>query len=374
VSVRDSRSSRTGILAALLLGGCVVAACGDAKRPSSAPAESTGGAGAGTKASSAGSTDQTPGGDAAGGEAAVAGQGGAGNAGDNGVGEGGVGNGVAGSDALGGAGPDPIPPVGDPPICVHGRVFAAGTRLPQSGAGDDILQAITPDDLTIAWKNGQHFFVADWDGENGGFLAPHEVAASAQYSAVTLSPDGLTLIGIEQDLSIVEQTRSALAAFDDAAPTAGDFAQFNAARASIPLANQVLADILVAAADNSIFFSHFTTGYAGSRATVFEGGRSGTAWSFTNPDLGKLLYAADDKRRIPTGISSDSLTLFYLDELSGDFRAAWRINKQVPFNYSEVLTLADGVQAAAPTASCQRIYYSAPGSDGLDLFFSDAAP
>jgi hypothetical protein len=367
--------SRVGIVAVLLLGSGVVAACSDAKRPSSAPAEADGGSSAGTKTAPRGGSQQTAGGDSAGGEAASAGQGGSSNAGENGVGDGGtIGAGTAGSSALGGAGPDPIPPVGDPPICVHGRVFAAGTRLPQSAAGDDVLQAITPDDLTIAWKNGAHFFVADWDGENGGFLAPHEVAGSEQYSAVTLSPDGLQLIGIKQDLSVVEQTRGPLEAFDDPAPTAGEFADFNATRASIPLSNQVLADVLVAADDSSVFFSHFTTGYAGSRATVFEGSRSGGQWTFANPDLGKLLYAADDKRRIPTGISSDSLTLFYLDEVKGDLRAAWRINTQVPFDYSEVLALADGVQAAAPTASCRRIYYSAPGTAGLDLFFSDAPP
>lgn len=366
--------TRARIIVAVALGSAVVAACSDSQRPASAVAL------AGSSGSASlphGGAQQAAGADAVGGDA-TAGQAASSNAGEPAVapgGEGGsAGNGTAGTNPVGGAGPDPIPPTGDPPLCAHGRAFAPGTRLPLSGAGDDLLQAITPDDLTIAWKNGDHFFVADWDGDLGGFLAPHEVAGSAQYSAVTLSPDGLQLIGIKQDLSIVEQTRSALEAFDDAAPQAGEFAEFNATRASVPLANQVLADVIVGWNEAALFFSHFTTGYAGSRATVYETFRSGGAWSFSTPDLGKLLYAKDEQRRIPTGVSADLLTLFYVDEVNGDFRAAWRVNTQVPFDYSEVLALATGVKAAAPTASCQRIYYSAPGTNGLDLFVADATP
>lgn len=370
--MREFAMSRAGIIAAVMLGSVVVAACSDSQRPASAygPAGSSG-----SSSTPHGGAQHAAGGDGLGGETTAAGESGSSNAGDGAVGSGGTaGSGTAGTSSVGGAGPDPLPPTGDPPLCAHGRPFAPGARLALSGAGDDLLQAITPDDLTIAWKNGDLFFVADWDGENGVFGAPQEVAGSAQYSAVTLSPDGLQLIGIKPDLTIVEQTRGAFEAFDDASPEAGDFAEFNAARASIPLANQVLADALVGWNDASLFFSHFTTGYAGSRATVFESFRSGASWTFATPDLGELLYAKDEQRCIPTGVSADLLTLFYLDELNGDFRAAWRVNPQVPFDYSEVLELGTGVRAAAPTASCQRIYYSAPGTNGLDLFFADAVP
>lgn len=370
--MRRLNHSRSRVIAALALGGLVLAACSDSQRPASAISA------AGSSGSSSlprGGAQQAAGSDALGGEATAAGEGGTSNAGEPGVAPGGsAGSATAGSNALGGAGPDPLPPTGDPPLCAHGRAFAAGVRLPLSGAGDDLLQAITPDDLTIAWKNGDHFFVADWEGENGGFAEPHEVAGSAQYTAVTLSPDGLQLIGLKPDFTVVQQTRSALTAFDDPTPEAGEFAEFNAARASIPLANQVLADVLVGWNEAALFFSHYTAGYAGSRATVFESFRSGEAWSFSTPDLGKLLYAKDEQRRVPTGVSADLLTLFYLDEVNGDFRAAWRVNTQVPFDYSEVLALGAGIKAAAPTASCQRIYYSAPGSNGLDLFVADAAP
>jgi hypothetical protein len=350
VSVRHLGRAGAGIVLAVVVGSVAVTACSDSARPSSAVSVA---GSSGSRSTSHGGGEPAAGADAVGGEGLVSGQGGLDSLGETG-GDGGLaGNGSAGSNPVGGAGPDPQPPVGDPPLCAHGRVFAAGTQLPLSGAGDDLLQAITPDDLTLAWKNGDHFFVADWDGENGGFLPPHEVANSAQYLAVTLSPDGLQLIGVKHDLTLVEQTRGALEAFVDSTPQAGDFAEFNATRASIPLANQVLADVIVGWNDASLFFSHFTTGYAGSRATVYE---------------------SYEQRRIPTGVSADLLTLFYFDEVNGDFRAAWRVNTQVPFDYAEVLAVGTGVKAAAPTASCQRVYYSAPGTNGLDLFVADAAP
>jgi hypothetical protein len=191
---------------------------------------------------------------------------------------------------------------------------------------------------------------------------------------VSLSPDGLVLIGVKDDLSVVEQTRGVGEAFDDANPSAGDFAEFNATLATVPIANQVLADPVIGADDASFFFSHFSSSYSGSYARVYESHRSGTAWSFASADLGKVLYGSEQKRRVPTGVSSDSLTLFYRDDVNGDFRAAWRVNTQVQFNYSEVLDLGAGVEAAAPNAPCSRIFYSAQGANDLDLFVAQVEP
>jgi hypothetical protein len=370
--MRQSTMRGAGVVGLLLLGSACAVACSDGKRPGSA----IGAAGSSSSGSAnlpRGGAEPAAGADAGGSDAMAAGQGGSGTAGDADVG-GQASAGDAGSLPVGGAAPDPIPPVGDPPVCAHGQAFAAGTRLALSGAGDDVLQALSPSGLTLAWKNGEHFYVADFDPESEVFMPAHEVAGGAQYRAITLSRDGLQLFGVTQELAIVEQTRGPLEAFDDPAPGDGAFAGFNTTRSSIPLADQELADLVAGPDDASLFFSHFTTGYTGSRPTLFETHLADGAWPFSSPDLGKLLYANDEQRRIPTGISSDRLTLFYLDEVNGDFRAAWRVNTQVPFDYSEVLELATGVKAAAPTASCQRIYYSAPGTNGLDLFFADAAP
>jgi hypothetical protein len=348
-------------------------ACSGDKRPSSAPGGGADGSVAGNS-SAHGGTKASAGADAGGAPGVEGGQGNA--AGDTGgAGPAGAdGGGTAGSEAAGGAAPDPIPPEGDPPTCAHGLKFGAGVALAISATGDDLLQAITPDELTIAWKTGDQFYVADRDDVSLPFGTPLAVVGSAQYSAVALSPDGLQLVGIKQDLSIVEQTRGAGEAFSDAAPAAGDFQDFNTTRSSIPLSAQGLADPVVAADDASFFYSHFTSSDVGSHATVFESHRSGAAWSFSSADLGKLLYADGLKRRMPSGVSSDGLTLFYFDQVNDDFRAAWRVNLQVPFDYSEKLALGTGVRAAAPSSACARIYFSAQGAADLDLFVAEATP
>ncbi|HEY6080594.1 MAG TPA: hypothetical protein VIW29_17390 [Polyangiaceae bacterium] len=40
----------------------------------------------------------------------------------------------------------------------------------------------------------------------------------------------------------------------------------------------------------------------------------------------------------------------------------------MPFDHAEPLTLGAGTQAAAPSADCSKLYFSANGSAGLDLF------
>jgi hypothetical protein len=362
-----------GMPSALLLAALLAsAACSDKKRPGSAPLSDGGSSVAGKASLVSGGADSGGNADSGGADSSPAGQGG------SGAGDGSLPNaGQAGDGSVnpsGGAGPDPIPPVGDPPICPHALKLTQGTLVALSGGGDDLLEAITPDELTIAWKNGSHRYIADRNDIGFPFGAPLEIVNAAQYRSVSLSSDGLTLVAVTNDLAVVQQTRAAGEAFDDASPAAGDFQAFNTTVATIPLANQVLADAVISANDASFFFSHFVSTDAGSYESVHESHRSGGVWDFSSPNLGKLLYASDQQRRIPTGVSSDTLTLFYLDEVQGDFRAAWRVNPQVQFNYSEALDLGVGTTSAVPNEPCTRIYYSAQGASDLDLFVSSVAP
>lgn len=278
---------------------------------------------------------------------------------------------TAGSGGLGGAGPDAILPIGDPPLCRHTAMNVTPALIALSGAGDDLFQAITPNELSLAWKRGSNYFVADRAKPEDAFGAAHQVTGSANYTAVSLSGDGLTLIAVTPSLSIVEMKRTPGGSFDDASPASGNFDQFNHTISSIPSASQVLRDAVVGAGETSFFFSHYLSTSTGGYATIHESHRSGGAWIFTSTDLGKVLYASDTMRRIPTGVSSDLLTLFYRDEVKGDFRVAWRVNPQVEFDYSEVLALGEGVRAAAPNLHCSRIYLSAQGVTDLDLFVTD---
>lgn len=313
-----------------------------------------------------------------------AGVGGDSNVGGAPMGEGGsAGSGAqAGSSGSGaslgqaGEGGEPIPPVGEPPVCLHDATWGDHTQLAISAPGDDLLQAVTHSGNTIAWKNGDTFYVADRDldyvlkpGERGlPFDSPMPVTGSAAYTSVALSPDGLTLIALRSDLTVVELERSAGEAFDDASPGAGDFSDFNATLGTIPTANQVLRDAVMSADGESFFFSHFADGQSGSHGTVYESRRSGGAWQYGSSNLGDLLVAEAEARRVPTGVSGDLLTLFYRDEVEGDFRAAWRVNSTVPFMHTEAIPLGEATVAAAPNGACTTLHYSAQGENDLDLF------
>ena len=157
--------------------------------------------------------------------------------------------------------------------------------------------------------------------------------------------------------------------FADPSPAA--FEEFNNALLGVPGIDQVLTDAVMSADRESFFFSFYMKGETGSHVTVHESRRSGGYWTFSGSNLGNLLNASGAKRRIPTGLSSDLLTLFYKDEVNGDFRAAWRVNPSVQFLHAEVLALGTGTVAAAPNADCTKIYFSAQGDAGIDLFVTD---
>lgn len=362
--------TRSLIWSALLAGTVVSVACSDDRPPPSlvgTGGESSGKAGnlnrAGTQADAGQSTGGVSDGD--GGEPSSPG----GSAGSDAASSGNAGTaGTAGTDQVGGAGPDPLPPVGDPPLLPQAPSFGTATLLSISGAGDDVFQAITPDELTIAWKNGAVFYVADRATTADVFGTPSEVTGSADYNAVSV-PDGQTLIAVRKDRSVVELVRDPGEPFADPSPAA--FEEFNNTLLGVPGIDQVLTDAVMSADRESFFYSFYMNGEAGSRPTVQESRRSAGYWTFAPSNVGNLLNASGAKRRIPTGLSSDLLTLFYKDEVNGDFRAAWRVNPSEQFQHAETLDLGTQTVAAAPNQDCSKIYFSAQGAAGIDLFVTD---
>jgi hypothetical protein len=354
---------------ALAAGTLVSVACADERPPPSLVAgggESSGKAGSLNRGGSQADAGQSMGGapDGAGGDAANPG----GTAGSDAAGGNAGTGGTAGTAPVGGEGPDPLPPVGNPPLLPQAPTFGTATPLAISGAGDDVFQAITPDELTIAWKNGNVFYVADRDSTADAFGAPSEITGSADYNAISV-PDGQTLIAVRKDRSVVELVRDPGEPFADPSPAA--FEEFNNTLLGVPGIDQVLTDAVMSADRESFFYSYYLNGEAGARPTVQESRRSAGYWTFAPSNVGNLLNASGAKRRIPTGLSSDLLTLFYKDEVNGDFRAAWRVNPNVQFLHAEALDLGIGTVAAAPNPDCSKIYFSAQGAAGIDLFVTD---
>jgi hypothetical protein len=354
-------------------GTVAASACGDSKRPSGAPPSSTGGKTA--NGGRAGSSSSTSGHDAGGSpDAGAGGDSTVSHAGSNAAGtattEGGAAGDTSVVGSMGGM-PDPIPPEGDPPLCTPGASYAAGTLVSLSKDGDDLLQAITPDELTIAWKNGADYFIADRADAGAAFGNPLKVVGGSAFLAISLRFDGRQLLAITDALSVVQMVRQEGEAFDAGSASAGDFDDFNHTLNSSPEPGKVFTDAVLSADDKSFFYSYFLSGDGSSPATLRESHRDGTVWSFSGVQLGSLLEGSAAKRRIPTGVSSDKLTLFYRDEVSADFRAAWRVNTQVQFNHAEALALGTGTKAAAPNAACTKLYFSAQGQSDLDLFVSE---
>lgn len=167
--------TKAWIWSALVAGTVASAACSDERPPPSLVGvhggESSGKAGSLNRGGSRADAGQAAGGahDAEGGDTANPG----GSGGSDAAGSGNAGSaGTAGTTAVGGEGPDPFPPVGDPPLLPQAPTFGTATALAISGAGDDVFQAITPDELTIAWKNGDVFYVADRASAADAFGAP----------------------------------------------------------------------------------------------------------------------------------------------------------------------------------------------------------
>lgn len=367
--------SKLRFLGALLVGASVIVACSDEVKRPPAPGASGSGGSSGDSGSSGKSGNAGEGAHDAGGDPGVAGGSGeggdqSGSAGEGGANNGGTSNaGTAGDTNVnaGGYG-EIIPPVGPSPLCLQQVVWAEGARIALSGAGDEVLQAVTPNELTIAWKSGSEFYVADRAQAGDAFGAPMLLADSGNYQAVSLSADGLKLVALSAtSKEYFELVREPGQAFGE--PSEGDFSEFNTALRGDPTPGVTLADAVLSADDESFFYSYFRSDGVG--ASAFESQRNGGYWALAGTQLGTVLDAdGSGKRRIPTSLAADGLTLFYRDEIEGDFRAAWRVNRNEPFEHAEPVSPAAGTVAAAPNGDCSMLYFSAPGTEGIDLFVS----
>jgi len=245
--------------------------------------------------------------------------------------------------------------------------FGSGRLLSLSTADDDLLEAITPDELTLVFAAGGRFYVADRDSAIGDFAAPAEVAAGLGFSSVTLSSDGLRLIGARAS-GFAELGRSARGEPFAHEPDDSDFVPFNSAVSGTPT-DEVALEPLLALDDSLLLYSFVSPSNEGSRPTLFASEWLGQ-WSFGQPLAGaERLWAAGQSRRVATGLSSDGLTLFYRDEVENEFRSAWR--RRLTDDFDAFQALGD-LARAAPNGACDKLYASAQGDGGLDLFVSTA--
>jgi hypothetical protein len=300
----------------------------------------------------------------AGSDGQAAGDGGAGDgpatdAGDAGDATGGQ---EGGGDDAGDAGFPPPPPA----VCAPSATWAAGQLLSVSTPLDDSLDAITPDELSIVWTSGTGtaaaLLYADRASTSSDFGTPQTVPAGAfAVDRAALSPDGLRLVVVNSDgQGFSELTRTSRSgAFG--APAVGTYTNLDGALAP----GESYGDPVLSADDHMFYYSVFGNGETN---TIFRASRlfGGDSWPAGEAVGGaSALQAQGSLRRQPTGVSSDGQTLFFWDQVSGMERSAYLDVATGSFDAFVDL----GPRAmAAPSYSCNALYYSAQGASSEDLF------
>jgi hypothetical protein len=270
----------------------------------------------------------------------------------------------------------PPPP---PPACTKNAAWGTGAPLDLSTPGDDLLDALTPDELSIVWTvvNGaaKAIHYADRASTAGAFAAQSLPAGLFTNARVALSADGLRLVVVNADgqgfSQIARATRGD--AFDPnaALATAAGYDNF----AGVLAPGQSYGDPVLAASDTAFFYSVYGGGADGGQAdagapTIFRAARlrPTDAWPAGAPlasSTGLLPQGA--LRRRPTGLSSDQQTLFFWDEITGSERAAWMDAQSATGAFDSFVDLGTR-SLAVPSASCGTLYFSAQGASSIDLF------
>lgn len=279
-----------------------------------------------------------------------------------------------GDDGGADAGPVTGPPP-PPPTCKATLSWGAGTLVSASTAANDVLDSVTPDELSIAWTADDapskvvHY--ADRTSTSAAYTARTLPAGAFTGDRVALSADGLRLVVVNADgqgfSEIVRADRSS--AFDPASAATGSYGNF----AGVLGSGQAYGDPVLAEDDAVFLYSIYETspgaaadGGAGP-PTLYRSARLLTTddWQAGSPVQGTELAPQGALRRRPTGLSSDQQTLFFWDEVSGTERATWiNVSSGVFDSYVDL-----GARSmAVPVSSCGAIYYSAAGTSSTDLF------
>jgi hypothetical protein len=262
----------------------------------------------------------------------------------------------------------PPPPTA---ICDTTASWGTGGLIALTTASDDELDTVTPDELSIAWTVGSGSAAtieyADRSTSTDPFGTPQALAAG-QFTAdrVSLSADGLRLVVVDADgQGFSELVRVSRVSPDNTfgAPSVGGYANLDAPAALAT--GQSYGDPVLAADDNAFYYSVYG---GGQTTTIFRATRlvSGDSWEVGSPLTSSTGLAAQGSlRRRPTGISSDGQTLFFWDEVQGVERAAWIDQSTGAF---DVFVDLGTRSMAAPESTCSRLYYSAPGTESINLF------
>jgi hypothetical protein len=302
-------------------------------------------------------------GGASGASSGGSGQGGTSGAGGTGAsgGSSGMASAGIGGTGIAGRGEEPdacTPPQGeDPPAapgaCEPGATFGAGRAVAIMADAGDPLVSITPDELTVLFTHltsvGEAM-IADRADVADDFGTPVPVGIDG---VVALSPDGLRVVVRAFDGTLQEAARSAPGE-DFGAPAEGDFALINADAAEN---GATVSSPVIAPDDRTLYYLRVSPDSADYPLHVSTRSGSG-AWPVGTAVEACELKSFQGFDPVPTGVSSDGLTLFFWDSFYATARAAFRQSAGGPFVWVDDL----GARTAAqPNEACNRLYYSDDG-------------
>ncbi|MEI9953126.1 MAG: hypothetical protein WDO74_30120 [Pseudomonadota bacterium] len=254
-----------------------------------------------------------------------------------------------------------------PGACSEAAVWASATPLEgiSSDANEQLL-AITADELDILFLRDESAMRAHRDSANAAFGAAVALTIPDGYgveSGVALSADGKTLVLLATDeQSFAAFTRTSREAAFDATPDATAFIGIN--QRALQTMQHYAAPVL--APDGTTFvFAAFTPepeagfppGVEGI-SVVYQSLWTGSGWAMPDSISQDLFDGTSAARALPSGLASDSRTLFLFDEGNGKQQARFRDRPDAPLYTAVDL---DTRTHAVPNVKCDRLYYSSAG-------------
>lgn len=254
-----------------------------------------------------------------------------------------------------------------PAACSETAAWGSATPLAGiSTAADERLLTITADELDIVFVRDGVPMYAHRDSAKSTFAAGNTLAIADGYSVeagAALSADGKTLV-------LLSTSGQAFAAFKRSARSAAfetiaDESAFSGINQRALQTMQHYAAPVIAPDGKTFVFSAFTPEPAAGFPTGFEGVSvvyqsvwTSSGWAMPESLSQNLFDGTTAARPLPSGLSSDSRTLFYVDEGSGKQMARFRDRPDAPLY---ALVELEQRTWAVPDVKCDRLYYSSDG-------------
>ncbi len=230
---------------------------------------------------------------------------------------------------------------------------------------------MTPDQRTIAWSVagiGSTYFLVDRVSESLPFGIPSVLAFTGHANKISLSPDGLRVIVVDESLqSFGEALRgSRLLPFGGVGE--GSFSYINAA---VHGTDDSITDPVVSANDKVLAYTRLSSG-SGNTLWISLRASAMDPWPVGEAVNDCILQVRNGKKKSPLAISNDARTVFFRDEEQELTRIAYRTGVDQAF--TTFRDLPKEILSAIPNGTCDRLYYTAAGTDALDLFEALPAP